>query len=114
MEVGTHIDHRERAVTALTLHGGTTFLTSNWLAAGSSKQTTLEYRRSGTILRLDHTSMIGLHIEDGRLVEHVAYAGAASRKDAHHMGVYEALVNDPEDPRLGLALARNIARVREA
>lgn len=111
--VDNHVDHRERAVTSLRHHGGTTLLISNWLAAGSSKQTQLEYRGNRTLLRLDHTSMTGLHLEDGRLVEHVAYAGAASRKDAHYMGVYEALLNDPEDPRLGLALARNITRVLE-
>src|SRR4051794_36579229 len=41
--VVAHADERMRALTVLDHEGGRTVLTSNWLAAGTSKQTTIEY-----------------------------------------------------------------------
>jgi hypothetical protein len=89
-------------------------LTSNWLAADSSKQTTIEYDDAGVQVRMDHTSMTGLVIEDGRVADHLGYTGAASRKEAHYLGLYDALLGDPADSRLGVPLARSIAELLEA
>src|SRR4029077_9556258 len=41
--VVAHADERTRALTVLDHDGGRTALTSNWLAADTSKQTTIEY-----------------------------------------------------------------------
>jgi predicted dehydrogenase len=101
----------ERAVTTLDHDGGGTFLSSNWLAADSSKQTTLEY--GDVRLWLDHTSMTAVVTERERVVEHVSYTGAASRKEAHYLGLYDALLHRPEDPRLGVPMALRIAELLE-
>jgi predicted dehydrogenase len=106
LRLDSHSALVERAVTTLVHDGGRTFLSSNWLAADSSKQTTLDY---GEVrLWLDHTSMTAVATEDARVVEHVAYTGAASRKDAHYLGLYDALLHRPDDPRLGVRLAASI------
>jgi predicted dehydrogenase len=107
-----HDDQGHRSVTVLQHDGGTSVLASNWLAADSSKQTTVEY--GGSVqLRMDHTSLTGLVLEDGRIIEHLGYAGTASRKEAHYLGLYDALLSDPGDRRLGVPLAREIAELLE-
>jgi predicted dehydrogenase len=105
----SHDARHDRAVTTLEHDGGRTYLSSNWLAADSSKQTTLDY--GDLRLWLDHTSMTAVVTDDGRVVEHVAYSGSAGRKDAHYLGLYDALLGDPSDPRLGVDLASRIAAV---
>ena len=112
-DVVSHADERVRSVTVLDHEGGRTLLTSNWMAGDSSKQTTLEYA-GDRHLHLDHTAMTAVVVEDGRVTEHVGYAGTAGRKHAHYRGLYEALVANPDDERLGVALAADIARVLEA
>ena len=114
-QVVAHAARRDRAVTLLDHGTGSTVLCSNWLAADSSKQTSVEYAGPTHVeLRLDHTSMTVLHLADGQVVDHVGYTGAASRKDAHYLGVYAAVLNDPTDPRLGVPLARRIAETLDA
>jgi hypothetical protein len=88
-------------------------LTSNWLAADTSKQTTLEYA-GGRQVRMDHTSLTATVLEDGRVTQHVAYAGTAGRKEAHYRVLYDVLLSDPSDTRLGVPLAGEIARLLEA
>lgn len=108
-----HDDERHRSITTLRHDGGTCVLTSNWLAADSSKQTTIDYADGAAQIRMDHTSMTGHVIEDGRVTEHLGYTGEASRKEAHYLGLYDALLADPADPRLGVSLAREIAELLE-
>ncbi len=109
-----HADEGHRAVTLLGHEdGGRTVLTSNWLAADSSKQTTLSYDGDREV-RLDHTSMTVTVVEGGLVTEHVGYAGTVGRKEAHYRGLYDALLADPADPRLGVPLAADIARLLEA
>lgn len=101
-----------RAVTRLEHRGGHTVLTSNWSAADTSKQTDVDFA-DGTWLRMDHTSMtvhVGRH---DRVTEHVAYTGTAGRKEAHYLGVYRGVLDRGGDPRLGLPLAAEIARLLE-
>ncbi len=120
-ELVSHSDQRTRAVTVLDHAGdqedgrgeGRTVLSSNWLAADTSKQTTLDFADGGQ-LRMDHTSMTGLVLRDGVPVEHAGYVGADARKDAHYRGLYEVLLTRPDDERLGVPLATEIARVLEA
>lgn len=109
----SHADEGQRAVTVLAHDGGRTVLTSNWLAADSSKQTTLTYDGDREV-RLDHTSLTVTVLEGGLVTEHVGYTGTASRKEAHYRGLYDALLADPSDPRLGVDLATHIARLLEA
>ena len=109
-----HDDARDRAVTVLDHAGGRTVLSSNWLAADTSKQTTLRFDDSGVELRIDHTSMTAMVLNGDDVVEHVGYTGTASRKAAHYQGVYRALREDPADHRLGVDLAAEIATVLEA
>jgi predicted dehydrogenase len=109
----SHADERERAVTVLDHDGGRTALTSNWLAADTSKQTALEYDGDRQV-RMDHTSMTATVIEGGIVTEHVGYTGAAGRKEAHYRGLYDVLLSDPSDPRLGVPLATEIARLLES
>jgi hypothetical protein len=111
LRLASHTSQVERAVTTLEHDGGRTFLSSNWLAADSSKQTTLEY--GDVRVWLDHTSMTAVVTEGHRVVDHVAYTGTASRKDAHYLGLYDALLPRPDDPRLGVGLALRIARLLE-
>jgi hypothetical protein len=88
-------------------------LTSNWLAADTSKQTTLEYAGDRQV-RMDHTSLTVTVVEGGVVTEQVGYAGAAGRKEAHYRGLYDVLLSDPADPRLGVPLAADLARLLEA
>jgi predicted dehydrogenase len=110
----SHDDARDRAVTALEHDGGRTILSSNWLAADTSKQTTLRFDDAGVEVRIDHTSMTALVQRDGEVVEHVGYTGTASRKAAHYQGLYRVLREDPADHRLSVDLAADIAAVLEA
>ena len=63
---------------------------------------------------MDHTTMTATVLRDGVVVEHVGYAGAAGRKEAHYLGLYDVLLTDPADERLGVPLATDIARLLEA
>jgi len=108
----THDDRTDRAVTVLDHGSGHTVLTSNWLAADTSKQTVLEYAEGQ--VRMDHTTMTATVLRDGLVVEHVGYAGSDARKDAHYRGLYDVLLTDPGDERLGVPLATDIARLLEA
>ena len=111
LTLSSHAARPDRAATTFEHKGGRTHLSSNWLAADSSKQTTLEY--GDVRLWLDHTSMTVVVTDGGHVVEHAAYPGSASRKEAHYLGLYEALLSDPSDPRLGLDLATLIALLVE-
>ena len=55
--------------------------------------------------------MTALVTEDERVTAHAAYAGDAERKEAHYLGVYDAVLERPDDPRLGVPLAVRIARL---
>jgi predicted dehydrogenase len=112
-ELVSHSAERDRAVTVLDHEGGRTVLSSNWLAADTSKQTTLDYE-AGRQVRMDHTSMTVTVLEDGVVTEHVGYAGTVGRKHAHYRGLYDVLLADPGDERLGVPLATGIARLLEA
>lgn len=114
LRVREHRERPERAVTVLEHDGGTATLTSSWLAADSSKQTTL--RHDAVEVRLDHTSMTAVVSAGDRVVAHAAYTGTLGRKEAHYAGLYDALLSDPPgpaDPRLGVPLAREVARLLE-
>ena len=112
-QVVGHSDERDRAVTVLDHEGGRSVLTSNWRAADTSKQTTLEYAGDRQV-RMDHTSLTATVIVDGLVTEHVGYTGSAGRKEAHYRGLYDVLLADPADARLGLPLAGEIARLFES
>ena len=112
-ELVSHADEGDRAVTVLDHDGGRTVLTSNWLAADSSKQTSLLWGGHREV-RLDHSSLTVTVIQDGEVTEHVGYAGSVGRKEAHYRGLYDVLLTDPADARLGVPLAADIARVLEA
>ena len=112
-EVVTHADEGVRAITVLEHEGGRAVLSSNWLAGDSSKQTTLEYAGARQV-RMDHTSMTVTVMVDGTVTEHVGYSGTAGRKQAHYRGLYDVLLADPGDQRLGVPLATEIARLLEA
>jgi predicted dehydrogenase len=109
-----HSDERDRAVTVLDHDGGRTVLSSNWLAADTSKQTTLRFDEADVEVRIDHTSMTALVLRSGVVVEHVGYTGTASRKAAHYRGLYRVLREDPADHRLSVELAAAIAGLLEA
>jgi predicted dehydrogenase len=111
--VAAHSDARTRAVTVLEHDGGRTVLSSNWLAADTSKQTTIEYD-GGRQVRMDHTSLSATVIEDGIVTEHAGHRGETGRKEAHYRGLYEVLLTDPSDPRLGVPLAADLARLLES
>ena len=111
--VASHVNDGSRAVTHLAHDGGRTILSSNWLAGDTSKQTMLEFQDGAVELRMDHTSMTGLLLRDGAVVEHLGYVGTDSRKDAHYLGLYEVLLSSPADERLGVPLAADVARVLE-
>lgn len=106
-----HDDEGHRAATGLEYDGGQASLVSNWLAADSSKQTVLEFLDGRVQVRMDHTSMTGLVVEDGRVTVHAGYTGGLGRKEAHYSGVYDTLLADPADVRLGVRLAGDIARL---
>jgi predicted dehydrogenase len=110
--VVAHADERLRAVTVLEHDGGRTVLSSNWLAADTSKQTTIENDGDRQV-RMDHTTLTATILEGGAVTEHAAYAGSAGRKEAHYRGLYDVLLRDPSDPRLGVPLATDVARLIE-
>jgi len=110
--VVSHDDRTDRAVTVLEHEGGSTVLTSNWLAADSSKQTTLDY--GSRQVRLDHTSLTVTVVEEGLVTEHVGWTGTHGRKEAHYRGLYDVLLSRPDDGRLGVPLAAEIAGLFEA
>ncbi|HEX2896148.1 MAG TPA: Gfo/Idh/MocA family oxidoreductase [Marmoricola sp.] len=112
--VVSHDDRGDRAVTTLDHEGGRTLLSSNWLAADTSKQTTIRFDDVGVEIRMDHTSMTGLLLVDGEIVEHAGYTESAGRKEAHYLGLYRALRDDPDDVRLSVELARTIAATLES
>lgn len=109
-----HRDAGDRAVTTLEHDGGRSILSSNWLAADTSKQTTLRFDDAEVEVRIDHTSMTAVVLRSGEVVEHVGYTGTASRKAAHYQGLYRVLREDPADHRLSVDLAADIAAVLEA
>lgn len=111
--IAAHSDVRTRAVTVLDHEGGRTALSSNWLAADTSKQTTIEYD-GGRQVRMDHTSLTATVVEDGVITEHAGHRGAVGRKEAHYRGLYDVLLADPSDPRLGVPLATDLARLLES
>jgi predicted dehydrogenase len=111
--VRAHTDRSDRAVTVLEHDGGRTFLSSNWLAGESSKHTTLRFRDGEVEVTIEHSSMTVLVVEGGRVTSHAAYADDVERKQAHYLGLYDALLHRPDDPRLGVPLARRIAVLLE-
>ena len=112
-DVVAHSGERHRAVTRLRHEGGDAVLTSNWLAADSSKQTTIEYA-DDRLVRMDHTSLTVTVVEGGVVTQQVGYAGDAGRKEAHYRGLYDVLLSDPGDLRLGVPLAAELARLLES
>jgi predicted dehydrogenase len=111
--VRSHAALGERAVTVLDHDGGRTVLSSNWLAGDSSKHTTLEFLDGEVRVHVEHSSMTVLVTEGDRVTGHTAYADVVERKQAHYLGLYDALLHRPDDPRLGVALALRIARLLE-
>lgn len=113
-QVVAHSDEVDRAMTTLEHDGGVTVLSSNWLAADTSKQTAIRFDGAGVEVRIDHTSMTALVLRSGRVVDHLGYTGSAGRKAAHYLGLYRALRDDPADHRLSVDLAASIASLLEA
>ena len=111
--VVSHADQGTRAVTVLAHDGGQTVLSSNWLAGESSKHTTLEFLGGEVRVEVEHSSMTVLVMEGDRVTGHTAYADTVERKQAHYLGLYDALLHRPDDPRLGVGLALRIARLLE-
>ena len=111
--VTSHADRGDRAVTTLAHRGGTTVLSSNWLAGDSSKHTTLEFLGGEVRVHVEHSSMTVLVTEGDRVTSHTAYADGVERKEAHYLGLYDALLHRPDDPRLGVPLAARVARLLE-
>ncbi len=109
----SHGDQGTRSVTTLAHDGGRTVLSSNWLAGDSSKHTTLEFLGGEVRVEVEHSSMTVLVIEGERVTSHTAYAGTVERKQAHYLGLYDALLHRPDDPRLGVGLALRIAGALE-
>ena len=109
----SHADEGTRAVTVLAHDGGRTVLSSNWLAGDSSKHTTLEFLGGEVRVQVEHSSMTVLVMEGDRVTGHAAYADTVERKQPHYLGLYDALLHRPDDPRLGVGLALRIARVLE-
>ena len=112
-QVLSHADQGTRAVTVLAHDGGRTVLSSNWLAGDSSKHTTLEFLGGEVRVEVEHSSMTVLVMEGDRVTSHTAYADTLERKQAHYLGLYDALLHRPDDPRLGVGLALRIARLLE-
>jgi predicted dehydrogenase len=113
-QVRAHSDQLDRAMTTLDHDGGRTVLSSNWLAADTSKQTTIRFDEAGVEVRIDHTSMTALVLSSGGAVDHLGYTGSASRKAAHYLGLYRALRDNPTDHRLSVDLAATIAALLQA
>ena len=112
-QVLSHADQGTRAVTVLAHDGSRTVLSSNWLAGDSSKHTTLEFRGGEVRVEVEHSSMTVLVVESDRVTGHTAYVDTVERKQAHYLGLYDALLHRPDDPRLGVGLALRIARLLE-
>ena len=102
-----------RSVTEVDFDGGTATLASNWWTGDSSKQSVLRWS-SGHELFLDHTSMTGYALQDGRVLEHVGHDGTVDRKTAHYAAMYQALLAGSAGPLLGLPLARTVADLLSA
>jgi hypothetical protein len=64
-------------------------------------------------VQVEHSSMTVLVMEGDRVTGHAAYADTVERKQAHYLGLYDALLHRPDDPRLGVGLALRIARLLE-
>jgi predicted dehydrogenase len=111
--VDSHADRGDRSVTTLAHDGGRTVLCSNWLAGDSSKQLALEFLGGEVRVTIEHSSMTVLVTEGDRVTGHTAYADDVERKQAHYLGLYDALLHRPDDPRLGVPLALRIARLLE-
>ena len=109
--VRSHSARAERAATVLDHEGGRTVLSSNWLAGDSSKHTTVDFLGGEVRVEIEHSSMTVLVSEGDRVTAHAAYTGALPRKEAHYLGLYDALLHRPDDPRLGVGLALRIARL---
>jgi predicted dehydrogenase len=111
--VDNHADLSDRSVTTLGHDGGRTILCSNWLAGDSSKHVVLEFLGGEVRVTIEHSSMTVLVTEGDRVAAHTAYVDDVERKQAHYLGVYDALLHRPDDPRLGVPLALRIARLLE-
>ena len=111
--VESHADRRDRSVTTLSHDGGRTVLSSNWLAGDSSKHLALEFLGGEVRMIIEHSSMTVLVMEGDRVTRHTAYADDVERKQAHYLGLYDALLHRPDDARLGVPLALRIARLLE-
>jgi predicted dehydrogenase len=109
--VESHADRGDRSVTTLSHDGGRTVLSSNWLAGDSSKHLALEFLGGEVRVTIEHSSMTVLVTEGDRVTSHTAYADDVERKQAHYLGLYDALLHRPDDPRLGVGLALRIARL---
>ena len=107
------MNRRDRSVTTLSHDGGRTVLSSNWLAGDSSKHLALEFLGGEVRMVIEHSSMTVLVMEGDRVTRHTAYADDVERKQAHYLGLYDALLHRPDDPRLGVPLALAIARLLE-
>jgi predicted dehydrogenase len=112
-QVDTHADRGDRSLTTLSHDGGRALLSSNWLAGDSSKHVTVEFLGGEVRVTVEHSSMTVLVTEGDRFTAHTAYADDVERKQAHYLGLYDALLHRPDDPRLGVGLALRIARLLE-
>jgi predicted dehydrogenase len=112
-QVDSHTDRGDRSVTTLSHDGGRTVLSSNWLAGDSSKHLAMEFLGGQVRVTIEHSSMTVLVMEGDRVTGHTAYADDVERKQAHYLGLYDALLHRPDDPRLGVPLALRIARLLE-
>jgi predicted dehydrogenase len=112
-QVDSHTDRGDRSVTTLSHDGGRTVLSSNWLAGDSSKHLAIEFLGGQVRVTIEHSSMTVLVMEGDRVTGHTAYADDVERKQAHYLGLYDALLHRPDDPRLGVPLALRIARLLE-
>jgi predicted dehydrogenase len=111
--IESHADRGDRSVTTLDHDGGRTVLCSNWLAGASSKHMALEFLGGEVRVTIEHSSMTVLVQEGDRVAAHTAYADDVERKQAHYLGLYDAVLHRPGDPRLGVPLALRIARLLE-
>lgn len=112
-QVELHADLGDRSVTTVSHDGGRTVLSSNWLAGESSKHLAMEFLGGDVRVTIEHSSMTVLVTEGDRVTAHSAYADDVERKQAHYLGLYDALLHRPDDPRLGVGLALRIARLLE-
>jgi predicted dehydrogenase len=111
--VESHADRGDRSATVVSHDGGRIVLSSNWLSGESSKHLALEFLGGEVRVTIEHSSMTVLVTEGDRVTAHAAYADDVERKQAHYVGLYDALRHRPDDPRLGVGLALRIARLLE-